>query len=255
MLVFRLLGGGYLCFVDADDVVADNVLLPIVRASKYHGLDAYYFEITSKLPLDSLSDEDAKKCIISEQRGRQCAPLVLSKKFVEQYNLRYEVGRKFGEDQLFNFFVTVNTNKVGYVDKKIYFYRVEQNDSSVTKSLFTSKAGAIEGSQEYQYYSDSLFNASKFKERQNKGLKHLKVYNETMLSNALMMTMWAGMRGLLPSNKVLNDLKSAGLSPCDITRKTIEGHSFKMRIKSEIQFLFRYPMAYRIISYFFRKLN
>jgi len=67
--------------------------------------------------------------------------------------------------------------------------------------------------------------------------------------------MCAGMRNNFSAGRVLKDLRDYGLSPCEITRKIIEGHTPTLRIKSEIEYMFRYPMMYRVISFFFRHIN
>lgn len=137
----------YIWFVDADDLIQENVLYKLKNIAEDAQKDcfflkAYYFK-------GELSEEEIKLknqgllFPAPELRTEYCTLKLFRRQIIVQNNIKFAKGIAFGEDQLFNFefFKYAENNEV--LEISTYFHRIHQD--SVMQSggwVLTSKRRA-----------------------------------------------------------------------------------------------------------------
>lgn len=137
--------GEYICFVDADDWCANDMLEFLVSIIGKNDISSCGYETVKSKMLD-ISHQDEK---VEEITNLQAIEDMLYQKNIENgpcaklylrsavSNIRFPENIKIGEDFVFNYNIMKNIKSVSYSNTKKYFYY--QRDGSAMKSKFVPK--------------------------------------------------------------------------------------------------------------------
>ncbi len=239
--------GKYIAFVDADDLIANNAYIAVIEIMDTENLDAFYFKLTAikeELQHNISINTLRSMCIMRASKGETSVNLAVYKyEILKEHNIRFEEKVTMGEDGLFNFFFTNATELIGATNIILYYYRFNPESSSHVLSKRIVNTYGDKEAKEYRAYESALICIEKMV-KYKKTHENCRDY-ECDLSATILATLWSGMKYYYEPQKVLDDINASGASLSDVTIKNIEGHSFRMRLKSEIQFRFRYPIIYK----------
>ncbi len=245
--------GEYIAFIDGDDMFAGGGYRFLLDICYKEDLDGLYFEHTRDLELFSgiLEAEYEKvELVLFAQKGCSivCTNLFRSK-IIKDNNLALNTEMKYTEDTLFAFYFTNLCNKVGYINLPFYYYRNNVESATLSLNVDEGETYGDKTKKEYLYYISNLIYSKEIKKwlEQNGGTN-----GKFALSAGVSMFLWAGLRNKYSPKQTLKDLEGNGLSVKDITIKNIEGNSFKLKLKSNIQYMFRYAWFYKLACWVYR---
>lgn len=133
--------GEYITFIDSDDSVSEEMLETLFSAMTETGADVSSCNFTRDSALlntgsGKVSFYDAKRAMIELFYDREIVASAVGKIYKKSVLVAFEPGRIY-EDYLFSVNVFIRSNGVSFVDKALYFYRV--NPNSITQVTFTDK--------------------------------------------------------------------------------------------------------------------
>lgn len=165
--------GEYCLFVDSDDAIHKDTLLMAVKLLENKELDCVIYKYKT-IDDDEFDDEIKKiqKCeseyicqVIDHDNvmreilvGKKFRMLACNKLYKTSLwrNLKYPIGRKYGDDTFVTYQLMDRCQKVGYLEKVLYFYRMREGSALHQKvglervQLFDSYAELIE------YYQNNV---------------------------------------------------------------------------------------------------
>jgi glycosyltransferase involved in cell wall biosynthesis len=250
--------GKYIAFVDADDLVADHIYLPIITVMEEDHLNGFYYDHTEEFDKLQAIGENIKNEYEKREMESVCTvwKAIYSRDIIENNNIYFNDNIKFyGEDYLFNVFYTYFCHRthggVGYLSRKLYYYR--QNSDSLMRRLFREKRSGEKTCME-KCYQSYLVGASEMKSFLVKTSpdSDMTDFLKNALCYCILNYLWVGMCLKKNPNETLKIFNQNGLSLKDITVNILEGHTFKIHLKSKIQYMFRYSFLYKMICYFYR---
>ena len=251
--------GEYITFVDADDKVTESIYAPIIDYMAKNKLEGYHFgTVRNEDALHhQLEPKDIEKYTqICDSNGLGgFHGTIYKKKILIEKQITFQTSMTNYEDLLFDFYYTRNTERKGYINFPLYYYR--QNPESVTQKLLHNKNtyGNL-NTPEYRVYLSSFVFLSKLLEYRKKHPRD--PLCEHFISAITGEVLWFGMWCLYDPSVVLADVKKNGLSLKDIKRLRLKRNrklSLKQKIKSRIRYFFKYPFIYKVASWIYRRLK
>ncbi len=210
--------GEFICFVDSDDTIEPDYLKTLLAIKSSNNNDLSICNFTRDMSLISAS---APKEQTWQKKGYECAEKILCdksfhpqvwcmlfrKEIIQKHRIDFTLGCTRGEDWEFFMKYLVHCNNVGYSDKKLYHYRI--NENSAMASFNEKSLTSLEASQRVSDYYEL----------------HQSPVKETIKKYAVARTVWKFLIiALLRHNKA-------------IYQKLINTYD----IKSEMRKLYDYP--------------
>ena len=145
----QLVTGKYIIFVDADDVVSKDALETIDKYVNEEQLVCYGYTKMYKhknirvLLNDEIDDFDKieREIILENSIGGYLWNKIFLTDIIKRNNIQFRDNIKYCEDLLFVAEYLKNINKVSYINKSLYYYRIRKN--SLTYNFFNSNEGSI----------------------------------------------------------------------------------------------------------------
>jgi glycosyltransferase involved in cell wall biosynthesis len=205
--------GEYVYFCDSDDYIDEDTIEILLKNIEDNQSDCVFFNATAfaddglncnansynrygKYDLLSTGCEQALKQFMLDE-FKPCAVLVfLRKKFLDQYKLHFYKGI-IGEDELFSFYVYLNSEKMSYCSRQFYHRRVRPN------SIMTTNGN---GERRFESYKTIYQEMRKTSLSENK----IRVYNEFIvrLTKSLLLAYRNMDKNLKDKNiKYINEIK------------------------------------------------
>ncbi|MGM7702964.1 glycosyltransferase family 2 protein [Pseudalkalibacillus sp. Hm43] len=138
--------GDYICFVDADDIVAPEYLSEMIKQIKLNhadlvicgfksvpqdwGLDFYSFNKNTHTNNTLTSYEGLLKFLYFDIKISICS-LMVKKTIIENNHLRFSEGYRYSEDMEMVWKIIANSKTLTYINSELYFYRI-RNDSAMS---------------------------------------------------------------------------------------------------------------------------
>ncbi len=167
--------GDFVCFVDADDMIAPNYLQQLISVQRETDADVVcckYSHINKNFKNENIKNKkNAEKIQIFEEKSEILSKFLTNKKFcyvvwnklyrktllekLDEYPNLLESKIAYGEDLEFNFRCLLKCNKVAYVSQSLYFYRILRNSAVRGKfkerllSVFDAHNKCMENSKEF----------------------------------------------------------------------------------------------------------
>ena len=135
--------GKYVTFVDSDDWISKDNIATLYTEIENNNLDmvsanSYIYDNLTKKVLekkvtsaDILNRQKIEKLLIVK-KDNFVIPVwtkIYRRKFLEDNNIKFKLN--WHEDNLFVFEILIKTTKIKFIDNKIYFYRVNRQNSSM----------------------------------------------------------------------------------------------------------------------------
>lgn len=152
--------GEYIVFVDPDDITSKYYLEIMLENLKKYDCDMIVSNYTNNMSLlygnnkedsyNNIEVIDAEFVFNKMLDNKSFDGFLWNKIFkaynIKKYNIRFSENIKIWEDMLFvlNYIKTIN--KIGFIDIKLYFYRIRKNSATTNKNIgdkITSKLNAI----------------------------------------------------------------------------------------------------------------
>lgn len=133
--------GEYVAFVDADDFLAQDYLSYMLEMATSTGADycistecfmSRNDDQTSNLEVKTISSEDATVLLLSPKMRVGCWNKFYKRDLLLKYNIRFNEELFFGEGLCFITTVSQRAEKVAIENKKVYYYRRDNDDSATT---------------------------------------------------------------------------------------------------------------------------
>lgn len=134
--------GTYLMFVDSDDFIAKNACETVVSAFEATDADVVTFGahcIPRKTnnpwldrvlaPGDKVYDGFSEDLLFAENSRPFAWRTAVRKRFIDEYDLRFDENVLFGEDQVFHFDIYPLARITALISDKLYYYRLSRKDS------------------------------------------------------------------------------------------------------------------------------
>ena len=156
--------GEFICFVDSDDTIEPDYLKTLLAIKSSNNNDLSICNFTRDMSLISAS---APKEQTWQKKGYECAEKILCdksfhpqvwcmlfrKEIIQKHRIDFTLGCTRGEDWEFFMKYLVHCNNVGYSDKKLYHYRI--NENSAMASFNEKSLTSLEAAQRVTDYYDS----------------------------------------------------------------------------------------------------
>lgn len=126
--------GDYITFVDSDDWVEESFLDDIFyNLEKNINTDLFIFN--TKFVSDKCFDKKEKitDTVFNTENHACCK--VFKKDIIFKENIKFPINIKLGEDMVFTFKYIFNANRIKYIDKTLYFYRLNREGSTMSTQV------------------------------------------------------------------------------------------------------------------------
>lgn len=126
--------GEYVTFVDSDDWVNENFLEDIFyNLEKNTNVDLFIFNMEFVSDKSFVKKEKIKDTVFNTENHACCK--VFKRDIILNRNIKFPTNIKLGEDMVFTFIYIFNTNRVKYIDKTLYFYRLNREGSVMSTQV------------------------------------------------------------------------------------------------------------------------
>lgn len=261
--------GKYLAFIDADDYVVENCYLQIIDIIEKKELDGFCFDMTSDARKLEILTGGVNPPIKRKQRNctmSACRNIYL-RRIISENKLQFNPQIRYNEDFAFNYMYSqLTTRGIGYLKKNLYYCRphvdsvchlFKRQTQSIGNSMRSIQEITDHGNVDYiyRYYNSVKLATIEIKKFTRQHFLPQDAYYYEALAAPLSSLLWCAMISHLNPTEVIDDLRNNGLSLSELKAKRFEGASFKYKIKSEIQFYFRYPTFFKIACWLYRHVS
>lgn len=165
--------GRYITFVDGDDFVSKDYLQSLYDSLITTGADisvCNYYNFKNCKKTRNITSFFASNGTFSSQKALKrlssdvyCRGFVwgklFSKSIIEKYNIKFLDVKKIVEDSLFCYMTFAHTNKVSFVKKRLYFYRLRNDSITSSTSNLASAQKVLNLCAIYKLYCIDIFNS------------------------------------------------------------------------------------------------
>jgi len=242
--------GEFVAFVDSDDFVAEYIYFPIIDLIEKNNLQILYFGYTKNKEL--LESFDKSFYIVNRNNSvkQSSCRMVYRRDLILLNSLSFDTKiKRYCEDFLFNYKYVINCDlPVGGNPKPLYYYRTTAN--SITDNIAKHSDDA-----KSEYYDSTLYVCSEIKRYGILKNKQSDPAYVKCLSQAVMIFLWGAMIFKINPIKALKDLEENDVSTRDIHNLAFEGRAFKYKIKSFLEFLFRFKILYVVVCFVYKLIK
>lgn len=240
--------GKYIAFVDADDAVCDNCYHPMIQIMEKEALNGFCFACTNTL--DDLSRFKGKYEIVDKYFTIPVWSMIYRRDILISNNILFDIRISMMEDYLFNYlFTQLSGEGFGVTNEKCYYYR--DNTDSICHT-YLNNPGDI--TKRERIYNSIKLVCITIKNSLIDYHFEQSYFYRMALSSVILSLLWYAMRAEMEPSFVISDLEKSGINLSDITVKSKEGTSFKMKTKSNIQYAFRHPAFYKSFCKVYQKV-
>lgn len=134
--------GDYICFVDPDDYVSSNYVEYLLSLALLSNSDVsitkemfttFDMKESNNNSIELLRAEDATAEMLLHKIPIGVYCKIFKKAFLDKYKIIFDTDIFIGEGFYFNTMAFKNANSVTVGDKRVYYYRTDNQDSAVTK--------------------------------------------------------------------------------------------------------------------------
>jgi len=239
--------GKFISFIDADDSVASNIYFPIINQMEKKNIEGIYFGSTRQNETLNCCEFFFYEVDRKHSIKQSVCTMIYRREIIFKNNICFDNHiQRYCEDFLFNFKYVMNCKGIILGNSQpLYFYRV-------TADSITDNIAKQNKDNKHEYYKSTLYVCSEIKRYALMNNKQNDPAYKKSLSQAIMIFLWGAMIFKINPNKTLRDLKINGTSSYDIKNMAFEGNGLKYKIKTIIEFLFRFKMFYIISCHLYR---
>lgn len=129
--------GKYICFIDSDDTIDKNYLETLYVNILNYDADISITSLNGEIISDILKKEKyISEYLLSNAVGGYVWNKMYKKELIRNITFREDI--VMSEDLVFNVEVAMSANKIVYIDKKLYFHAIDNNES-LSKSYLSDK--------------------------------------------------------------------------------------------------------------------
>lgn len=239
--------GKYISFVDADDFVVENCYVDIISLMERDNLRGFYFGKTTQREKLEIFDgryhfpKRENSCKMSVCR------VVFLKEIILENHLRFDEDVKYCEDFLFNY-KYIQSMKTCIASSYQCLYYVRLNDFSATAQIRQKKEDV------WANLYHSLVNVGKEIKRFTPSDAHDNLFYRS-LSSVMTEILWTAMTYKINPKTLIKELEAEGLCLKDIKFKCFEGKRFRNRLKSWLEYHFRFKFVFCFTCFVYRILK
>jgi len=238
--------GKYIAFIDSDDMFSKGSYQKIISYLIANNKNSFYFGYSHSLNEIEIFDANKTKKVKKED---SCKPsscrYIFENKVIKEYKLQFDEEMRFNEDFLFNYcYIEVSGGIDAATNSKLYYYRPNTNSS--TGSLKKDLTSLMKACQDSLLFCKKMDN---FHDRY--GIQKDVLYRK-ILSGNISNYLWLSMKTNNKTKSVLHEMEKYHLSLKDIKYKPYEGSSFKHKIKSLLEYLFRHKIVFALCNSFYK---
>lgn len=239
--------GKYISFVDADDLVAENLYVDIIHVMERDQLSGFYFGHTCEK--EKLERFDGTYHFPKRENACKMSVcrVIFLKDIILEHHLRFQEDVKFYEDFLFNY-KYVNSMKTSIASSGQCLYYVRMNDFSATAQI------RQRNKEVWLKFYNSLVRVGKEIKQFTPSDAHDNLFYRS-LSSVMTEILWTAMIYKIPPRSLVKDLEAGGLSLKDIKFKCFEGKGFKYWLKSWLEYHFRCKFIFYFTCFLYRILK
>ena len=140
--------GQYVCFVDGDDYIDENMATILANKIDNNNLDIVicdYYEVIQKKVKNAYHDEKYKSLIKKYKKEKIyfISPCpwckIYRKKYLDEKKIKFISGDYFYEDNPFHWFAIMNTDKILAISDKLVYHRKETEREQTTSAFHNTE--------------------------------------------------------------------------------------------------------------------
>lgn len=163
--------GKLITFVDSDDWVDENLVELSVENMKNNDIDLIIFDSYYVNDKEVLHKESVKGTVFNTE-NHACSK-VFKMEIIKKYNIGFPSDLTIGEDMVFTFSYISAIDKFKHIDKAMYYYRQNRDDSSMNLAVNTKYKEVFKAC-EYIY---SFAEKNKMLKNKQSGIEYLFIKN------------------------------------------------------------------------------